>query len=128
MPSFLLIERTVLEDICKKTEIKGFDKINWVGDGSIDGFEYYAVFNCNSGPDVFTAYLGVNEETAKHIYDYISPKGDGFVYFYSPFMAVIDGVSHKKSLINKQYKVKGELLYLFEDKFVASEWLKEKFE
>ena len=127
LPCFLLMDRTILNDTLPKENMKELIDISWTGKNHVGEFDYYAVFDCGyegQGPSVFTAYLGINEETAEKISDYIHPGGTPILYFYSPFIAVIDGVYHKNSIVNKQYKVTGELLYLFKDDYTASDMLK----
>ena len=127
LPCFLLMDRAILNDILPKEKIKELENVSWTGKNYVGEFDYYAVFDCGyegQGPSVFTAYLGINEETAKKISDYIHPGGTPIIYFYSPFIAVVDKVYHKSSIVNKQYKVTGELLYLFKDNYAASDMLK----
>ena len=131
LPCFLLIDRAILIDILPKGKIKDIEKTNWIGENDVEKFsgefDYYAIFDCaweGKGPNVFTAYLGINEETARKISEYIHPGGTPILYFYSPFIAVVDRVYHKNIVINKQYKVTGELLYIFKDDYTASDMLK----
>ena len=127
LPCFLLFDRAVLNDILPKGKIKDINGVEWIGEDFVGDFDYYAVFDCGyegQGPSVFTAYLGINEETARKISEYIHPGGTPILYFYSPFIAVVDKVYHKSSIVNKQYKVTGELLYIFKDDYAASDMLK----
>lgn len=127
LPCFLLVDKSILNDVLPKGRIKDIDDTEWIGKNTVGDFDYYAVFDCGyqgQGPNVFTAYLGVNEETARKISNHIHPGGTPIMYFYSPFIMVVDRVYYKKSPFNKQYKVAGELLYLFKDNYTASDMLK----
>lgn len=127
LPCFLLFDRAVLNDILPKGKMKDIDGVEWIGEDFVGEFDYYAVFDCGyegQGPSVFTAYLGINEETAKKISEYIHPGGTPILYFYSPFIAVVNKVYHKSSIVNKQYKVMGELLYFFKDDYTESDMIK----
>lgn len=135
LPCFLLVDKAILNDILPKGKIKELANTNWIGENIVDEvggeFDYYAVFDFGyegQGPSVFTAYLGINEETARKISDYIHPGGTPILYFYSPFIAVVDRVYHKSSIVNKQYKVTGELLYIFKDEYMASDVLLKQYQ